>query len=243
MTNKVLLNNIDHHDLKVVARYSAECGHSVNQVLVFPTEFSDVQREYPILFQKSSGNGSYQAVAILGLDKDENLFLDKNGWDASYVPAIIARGPFSIVLQQQEKNGETYKEPKVHIDLDDSRVGATEGEPIFLPHGGNSPYLEHVSNILRRIYTGQAVNDQMFAAFEALDLLEPVSLEINLDDFKRYKITDYYTINEEQLVNLDGENLEKLSEAGFLRCAYMAASSLGNINKLINLKNRRLASA
>ena len=52
MTNKVLLNNIDHQDLRVVPVHGAEHGDSVNQMMVFPTEFEALQREYPILFRR-----------------------------------------------------------------------------------------------------------------------------------------------------------------------------------------------
>ncbi len=52
MTN-VLLNNIDHHDLRVITRHGAEFGDGINQVMVFPTEFDSVAREYPIVFRKN----------------------------------------------------------------------------------------------------------------------------------------------------------------------------------------------
>ncbi|HAE94281.1 MAG TPA: peptide ABC transporter permease, partial [Hyphomonas atlantica] len=52
MANTALLNNIDHADLKIVTRRGAEFGDSVNQVAVYPTEFSELQRDYPIFFRK-----------------------------------------------------------------------------------------------------------------------------------------------------------------------------------------------
>ena len=66
MTNKVLLNNVDHADLRVIVRPAPEFGDSVNQVLVFPTEFDEIQREYPIFFRRDP-NGALQSIALLGL--------------------------------------------------------------------------------------------------------------------------------------------------------------------------------
>src|SRR5262245_31107251 len=100
MTNHVLLNNVDHHDLRVIVRHGPEFGDSVNQLLVFPTEFESLQREYPIFFRRDQ-DGSYQPVVLLGLDREENLFLDAGEWRASYVPALAQRGPFSIALQEK----------------------------------------------------------------------------------------------------------------------------------------------
>jgi hypothetical protein len=81
MTNTVLLDNVTHKDLRVRAGYSAAFGDNINLALVFPTEFVFVQREYPILFRRDA-KGEFQAVALLGLDKSENLFLDGSGWNA-----------------------------------------------------------------------------------------------------------------------------------------------------------------
>ena len=105
MTRTVLLSNVDHHRLRLTPRHGAAYGDSVNQVLIFPTEFEEIQREYPIFFLKG-GDGAFQAVALLGLDRDENLFLEGEAWQARYVPAVQARGPFSIALQEREQGAE-----------------------------------------------------------------------------------------------------------------------------------------
>jgi hypothetical protein len=133
MTNRVLLNNVDHHDLRVITRYAAVYGDAINQALIFPTEFEEAQREYPILFRKDA-EGAFVAVVLLGLDADENLFLDDDGWSAQYVPAIQQRGPFSIGVPRPD--APETAEPMVHIDLDDPRVSRTDGQAVFRAHGG-----------------------------------------------------------------------------------------------------------
>lgn len=235
MTNRKLLNNVDHHDLKVAARHGVEFGDSVNQLPVYPTEFEELQREFPILFRRDS-DGALQAVVLLGLDLDENLFLDETGWRSRYVPAIQRRGPFLIGLSRRDG---AEGEPMIHVDLDDPRVGRDEGEPLFLPHGGNTPYLEQVAAALRTVYQGAELVQPMFAAFEALELLRPVTIEIQLDDTSLYSVPDHFTIDEERLASLGGAALEQLHRAGFLRAAFHAAASIGNIARLIELKNRK----
>jgi hypothetical protein len=242
MTTAVLLNNVDHADLRVVTRHAAEFGDSINQVLIFPTEYEEIQREYPILFRREP-NGGFQSVALLGLDRDENLFLDAQGWQARYVPAVQRRGPFMIGFQEREEGGEVRREPMIHVDLDHPRISATEGEPVFLPQGGNSPYLEHVAALLRVIHQGLELSGPMFAAFEELGLIRPVAVEVQLDDAEQYVLPDFLTIDEARLAELDGAALERLHEGGFLRAAFLAAASLGNVSRLIDLKNRRRAAA
>ena len=238
MTNKVLLDNVTHKDLRVRTGYSAEFGDNVNNVLIFPTEFAFVQREYPILFRRES-KGDLQAVALLGLDKDENLFLDKTGWNARYVPAIQQRGPFLIGLPRKGADGQAVGEPMVHVDLDHPRISETEGEPVFLRHGGNSPYLEHVTNMLQIIHQGAEHAKPMFDAFEAAGLIEEMEIDIELDETMKYKVPGFLTISQERLAELDGEELERLNKSGYLHLAMLVLTSLGNVSWLIEIKNRR----
>lgn len=59
MANTVLLNNLAHQDLKVVTRFGAEFGENIGSALVFPTEFIELQKEYPILFRKILKRNSF----------------------------------------------------------------------------------------------------------------------------------------------------------------------------------------
>ncbi|RYY27109.1 MAG: peptide ABC transporter permease [Sphingomonadales bacterium] len=235
MTNRVLLDNVDHHDLRVAVRHAADYGDSVNQMLIFPTEFEEMQREYPILFNRDEAGG-LQPVVLLGFERDENLFLEGEGWDAFHVPAIQRRGPFSIGLQRGDDGGD----PRVmiHLDLDDPRVGDA-GEALFLPHGGNAPYLTHITDTLRTIYQGHEAVAPMFAAFDAAGLLQSIDLEIAISDARKYRFADYYTIDQKRLAELSGDELERLNRGGYLRLAMLAAASLGNVARLVERKRRR----
>jgi SapC len=239
MTRPVLLNNITHKDLRVITRYGAEFGDNIGTALTFPTEYADVQREYPIFFRKDPASGDYQSVALLGFGKNENLFLNDGRWAASYVPAIIARGPFLIGFQEQNIDGELRSEPVIHVDLDHPRISRTEGEPVFLPQGGNSPYLEHVATVLRGIREGVEVSKAMFATFTALDLIEPVKLEVKLDAEQGYSVVGLHTISREKLQALDGSTLEKLNRSGLLEGAYLVLASMNNMRKLMAMKQRK----
>ena len=238
MTNRVPLNNVDHPDLRVIAHHAVEFGDSVNQVLVFPTEFEDVQREYPIFFRRDE-NGALQAIAVLGLDRDENLFLDETGWLGRYVPAVLRRGPFLIGFEDGDRDGE----PMIHIDLDHPRVGHDEGLPLFLPHGGNAPYLEHMAGVLRTIYGGIEATEPMFDALEQAGLIEPIAVEAELNETRKYVLPDLFTISRTALAQLDGDRLEQLNASGFLPLAFFVISSMGNMSRLIDLKNRKADAA
>jgi SapC len=238
MNRTVPLDNVAHRDLRVRTGYAAEFGDAVNTALVFPTEFALVQREYPILFRREPG-GQLQAMALLGLDSGENLFLENGRWNARYVPAVLQRGPFLIGFREWESGGEAVREPTIHVNLDSPRLGTSEGESIFLKHGGNSPYLERASRALQTIYNGSSMLAPMFAAFEAAQLIDEMQIEVELDDRVKYELPGFLTISAERLAQLNAARLERLHKAGFLQLAVLAAASVSNMYWLMELKNRR----
>ncbi len=66
----------------------------------------------------------------------------------------------------------------MHVDLDDPRVGTEEGEALFKEHGGNSAYLNHVTDALHVVHEGLASTPPLFAALDALGLVQPIEIEV-----------------------------------------------------------------
>ncbi|UDF04120.1 SapC family protein [Asticcacaulis sp. AND118] len=232
MSNAVLLDNVKHHDLRVIGGHGQSFGDSVNEIPVFATEFAELQRDYPLYFREAEGGG-FQAFALLGLDKDENLFLADGQWQARHVPAMSQRGPFLIGMRDDG--------PMLMVDLDHPRLSRSEGEPVFLPHGGNAPALERHMRALRTIHQGVEINAAMFAALQAEGLIAPVEIAIRLDDTTEYKMPGLFSISQEALSSLSGEALERLNRAGFLSLAFQVVASMGNMARIIELKNRKRA--
>ncbi len=128
----------------------------------------------------------------------------------------------------------------VHIDMDHPKVSEQQGQPLFLPEGGNSPYLEHISTRLLAIHQGVELASLMFSAFEQLELLEPLNIEFSLENGEKHRLLGNYAINESRLAALRGAELEQLHQAGFLALAYAMVSSISNIRHLIERKNNLL---
>ena len=230
----VLLDNVAHHDLRVITGHSAALGDAVNQVRVFPNEFAEVQREYPIFFRRDEA-GAFYAIALLGFDRDENLFLDGEDWNARYVPAGQDRGPFLLGFRE----GTDKDAPMMLIDPAHPRLSRSAGEPLFLPHGGNAPVLERHIQVLRTLHGGLWLNDDIFAAWLEAGIVAPVKVDIRIDDTTGYDIPDLFSISAEALAGLEGAVLVRLNESGYLGMAFHVLASLGNMPHLIALKNRK----
>ena len=236
MTTLVRLDNVEHAALRLRGGHGARFGEAVNQVAVVASEFDEAQREYPILFTRGA-DGLLQAVAILGFDRDENLFLDGERWDADYIPALLRRGPFAL--------GTAAGEPALHVDLAHPRLAAQgeDGEPVFKPHGGEAPALEAARGALRLLHAGAAAAPTMTALFDELGLAEAVRLQVRFSDDASVDFDGYMAVTREQIARLDGAALGRLNAAGLLDVAVFAAASLGTMPRLIARKRRKLAMA
>ncbi len=244
MTQIVKLDNVIHNNLSVDPHLSAQYGNSVNQALIFPNEMTALQKEYPIFFRKDQ-NGDFLSIILMGLDHDENLFLDDDGWHANAIPATHQAGPFSL---SYDEDNDDYL---IEIDLDNPRVNdgnmaqadeeaiVQRAVPIFLPQGGQSNYLQHVEKILHVIRTGVQFSANFFAALQALDLIQPVEVGVHVTDTQYHSIPDLYSINEEKFNNLNEEQLSMMHKNGLLALCYFILASRSNINALGDRKRAR----
>lgn len=231
MAQHVPLNNVDHAALRVSTARGAAWGDAVMSAVTFPGEFRNVQACYPIVFQKAV-DGGFQPLALFGFEPGQNLFLDGERWDASYLPLAIERQPFLI--------GREGDELAMHVDLDSPRI-ASNGEALFLPHGGNSEFLERMNSVLLALHQGLQATPAFIDALLAHGLLESFVFDIRLDDGSEHRLAGYYTINEDRLRALDGGALEALHRRGHLEPVFMALASLSRFRELIDRVNRSRA--
>ncbi len=240
MTRHVLLNNVSHKNLRIDPRYDTGCGFDHNIARAFPVELGILQAEYPLFFLKNAESGHFEPVALLGFEEGENLFLGGDRWLARAQPLSIQRQPFLIGFQEQLQDGIPERVPVVTVDMDDPSVSEERGEPVFLPHGGDSPLLERVNSILATIHAGHDEAATLSRVLVGLDLIEPFRIDITFEDDSRHSVTGLHRIDETRLEALDGGALQTLHEAGHLRSVYMMLASLPNLETLIERKNRKL---
>lgn len=228
MANPVLLNNVDHKDLRVITERGDAWGDNLMLAATFPAEFRTLQAHYPIVFRKSA-EGAFEPVALFGFQEGENLFLRDGRWDATDLPLSVERLPFLIGVNGQEL--------MMHVDLDSPRVSSTMGEPVFLPHGGNTEFLERMNSTLLALHQGLQDTAGFTEALLQNELLESFVFDIELNDGSQNRLAGFYTINEDRLAALDGEVLARMNRAGYLAATYFALASLSNFRALIERKN------
>ncbi|MDO6619586.1 SapC family protein [Shewanella sp. 6_MG-2023] len=237
MNKPVLLNSVDHKDLKINTERSAKYGDNLWYTVTFPLEFRSVQANYPIFFQKDSQTGQFYSVALFGFQHKENLFLQDGKWNASYIPLTVRRQPFLIGQQKVTEDGVEQMQRVIHLDPNHPRINETEGEALFFPYGGNTPYLDEVGDMLEAIHHGLSDSKQFIDTLIKLELLESFTLDVQLDNGEKHQMIGFYTINEDTLAGLSAEVLGELHQHGYLNAIYMALASQSNIRQLLNFKN------
>jgi hypothetical protein len=241
MENLQIINSTLHKDLRVTTAYERELGHGMGAIMVLPSEILEVQREYPILFRKHPETGQLLPIALLSFEQQENLFLSSESkWNANYVPLAMSKGPFFVGINGPENTAENLV---VCINRDDPRVSQDNGELVFDESGNPSAYLESIRRTLFRLHEGVAETKKMVDAFLVANLIESVNMKIQFINNETIDFNGAYTINTDNLSQLDHTQLASLNTDGYLALAYFIAGSLGNVQKLIELKNKTLSKA
>jgi hypothetical protein len=84
-------------------------------------------------------------------------------------------------------------------------------------------------------------NAGFVAALLDYDLIEPFTLDIELNNGSQNQLLGFSTINEEKLAALDGAALAHLHQHGYLMAAHQMGASLVQLRELIERKNQRVA--
>ncbi|WP_430456411.1 SapC family protein [Rheinheimera sp.] len=243
MTQPVLLNAADHADVRVITARGAEYGDNQWFATTFPLEMRSCAACYPLFFFKDTQSQQIYPVALFGFQHGENLFL-QSGWQEQYLPLSVRRQPFLIGRQQVREDGMVREQRVLHIDLDHPRVcrGDNPGaaEPLFLPYGGQTPFLQDMAGLLETLHLGMQDANNFVALLEQYQLLEPITVNVTLKDGSSHQLVGFLTIAEEQLAKLDGAALAQLHQHGYLQAIYLMIASQAQIRQLVTLKNQQL---
>ncbi|RYD86197.1 MAG: multidrug transporter [Sphingomonadales bacterium] len=234
MTDHAILTPEAHAELRIRTERGMDLGDAEMYAITVPSEFRQVQADYPILFRMNAERDGFVALAMFGFEAGENLYLDGGRWDAQGRPLSIDIQPFLIGGSPNDDDGK-----QVHIDMGSPRIGGGEGMRVFDETGRPTPYLEAIIDKLGALDEGYRESKHFFDALRRYELLEPLVLEVTLDDGSINRLVGFHVIDEEKLRALDASALGDLHAGGHLMPIFMALASLANLSGLIARKNRR----
>ncbi|WP_144207642.1 SapC family protein [Shewanella donghaensis] len=242
--SNTIVNLEQHKHTKVITGHGKQFGENIHFVPVIADELRQLLLEYPCCFLKNNETGQFGLHALLGFEAGENLFLKGDSWTSSYIPMHIKRQPF-MVGKLGDTNEPASKENTVlTIDMGSNRIQTTEdnqltAQALFDNDDQPSSFLKDMHQMVFTLTQGIVRTDSFIQSLVTHDLIEAVQIGVTLANGQQ-KFDGLYVINEEQLAQLAPTTLVELHGNGYLQACYLMIASMGNLQKLIHLKNMAL---
>lgn len=236
--NLVPVNRDRHAGKKIRDISSFEFAAKFHIAYVTMHEFARVAATYPVVFVEDKNKDTFRPVALLGLQEGENLFVGPGGkWEASYVPAIVRRHPF--MLADSGVEGQFT----ICVDEGSELLSDTEGSAMFDEQGQPTQVIENVKRYLSELQQMDALTHAFTKTMTELNMLTPLSLRVRESADRVKNIAGCWVINEERLNGLSNERFQDLRAQHYLPAIYAQLISLGQIERLTALKEKRSAAA
>lgn len=233
----------DQHRQWRVRRDHIDASHvaGLNSMFVTAVEFSDVCKEYPLVFVRAgtdpqSGQADIAPVAVFGLAQGENLFVENGRWRADYVPAVLRAYPFAMA-QVNEQNYAVCIEPSW------AGFSQTEGTPLFDEAGAPTEYLKEMQQFLEKLEIEVQRTRLAGRKLAELDLLREMRFDATLPDGNKLTVDGFLAVDEAKFAALPDDKVLELHRSGLLGLIHAHQVSLGNMTRLLNRRVGRTATA
>lgn len=224
----VPINKEVHGDLYMEPADGFAFARDTNSIYIAAIEFANTAAEYPIVF--AMGEIPFPVV-LLGLKKNQNLYVNKKGvWDAKYIPAYARRYPF--ILATPDEKAEQFT-----VCIDEGYPGfntAKEGEPLFTEKGEQTGVLEQAVNFLKDYQAHVGLTTEFCKNLASLNLLEPMQANVKLASGEDLALGGFQCVNREKLSQVSPGKLADLVKTGQMELIYNHLFSLNNVSTLVN---------
>lgn len=201
---------------------------STQFVLLAGVEFFDAGRQFPIIFI-ATVDKRILPVALLGLEKEENLFVNEEGvWTGHYIPAYIRRYPFITTDAADGKMIICYDEAFDGFNL-------KGGVPLF--EGGEpTAKMQEIQSFLQDYYVQMKKTGLLCARLLESKMLRQIDAQATMKDGRSYPLKGMLVVDEQKISQLPDEEIVKLYRSGQLAMIQAHLMSLRNFGVLIDRK-------
>lgn len=213
----------------------AWCG-KLNAVFVNVAEFGRAALDYPLVFVRDAKTSLPQPVAVLGLEAQQNLFVDSKGqWrPLAYVPAYVRRHPFCILDLPAAKGAEK----KNLVCVQEDRLVKSD-KPLLDDKGDATAEWPPVLKLLEAIEAARVQTNALAERLNAAGLLTPFDALASAKSGKQMRLQGMLRVDEEKLKQIPGRDLKLMLTRGELRAVYAHLLSLENFARLLDMSQSR----
>jgi hypothetical protein len=206
-------------------------ARTTNSVLLGAAEYPRAMRNYPIVFTSREPR---VAVAVLGLEGNENLFVGNDGrWRAGdYIPAYVRRYPF-IFLEQPGKADLT-------LCIDEASGLPTQSDDHLLFEGGEPTQLvRNALNFCRGFHEQTLASAAFVAELAQRGLLVPNEARIRLNSGKELTLRDFHIVEEAKFNALPDDVFLDWRRRGWMPLVYAHLMSMTSWASLVELEAKK----
>jgi hypothetical protein len=206
-------------------------ARATNSVLLAAAEFPRAMRSYPIVFTSREPRA---AVAVLGLEGNENLFVSEDGrWrEGEYIPAYVRRYPF-IFLEHPDKK-------ELTLCVDEASGLLTQSDDHLLFEAGEPTQLvRNALNFCREFHDQTLASAAFVAELARRELLVPNEARIRLNSGKEMTLRDFQIVDEAKFNALPDDVFLDWRRRGWLPLVYAQLMSMASWARLVELEARK----
>lgn len=197
-------------------------------------EFGKACLAFPIAFLQDDGR--FFPIALLGLNKEHNLFVNSQGqWLGDYIPAQLRTHPFELALSADRKTLLCFDAASELVRPE----AAARGERftrIFDRDGQLAPELKQLVSFYEQIQTNKELTYAACKRLVDYDLLAPWELQAwDRVNQTPYTLSGLYRVDEKALEDLPLEQLADLKNKGVLTFIYSHLISTHLVERLEKL--------
>jgi len=233
MANIVPVRKEQHQKLKLANTRNISHVAEQHIVPVSAAEYAQSSASFPLVLVKNPDSERFRSVAMLGLEAGENLYYSEEKWDAIYIPQSISLVPFSLGLDPEKEKTLT-----TCIDLESKFVGEDKENALFDAEGNDTDFFKGIQDALGALYDNEVMTEKFVQELADNDLLLELELNINFSNNEKKKLVGLFGIDEKKLQKLSDEKVLDFNKRGLFIPIYAMLGSIGQINRLAQLRNQ-----
>ena len=222
MAQWIALSKTQHAKHSYLPRqgYSFAVNQAVAPVLL--AELPKLLPHYALGFiQQETG---YQAVALLSLDGQNNLYLHSDGrWLGSYVPASLRGYPFTLANTEEGQKA---------LCVEQAHLSEEQGEPLFDEAGNLAPTVQRTVEFLNQCEQNRELTQRSVNALAEAGVIEQWPLKLERGEGQEpISVNGLFRVDEKALNALEGEAYAQL-RGGPMALAHAQMFSMSQLSQL-----------
>ncbi|SFS05156.1 SapC family protein [Yoonia litorea] len=230
MQDMVPLSSERHKDASISRDAGFSFSNKMTHVPVLLSELQSLSRDYATGFLQA--DDKIALVAVLGLQAEENLYVDQKGsWAVSYIPAMLRQYPFAALVDNQSEKS------KAVLCVASGFEGLNNegrGQPLFDAEGKPTKLTMSAREFVSQTSADAQRTESFARMLRDRDLLVPLKAILQGPEGETRGLEGLYVASKKAVDALSAEDLKTMQQSGALAAIHTHLASIANLQALAN---------